>query len=106
MRILHAVTAIEDYGVFRKKIASASAAYTLCSGVAFGYGTVTAAKALFLRPPPVPVTDFNRALLSFAGAAFLAPSLIVPAVMWFETDKLQAYLQEWQRFQVGRPPPE
>lgn len=93
-------------GVFRKKIVSASVAYTLCTGVAFGYGTATAATALFLRPPPAPVSDFNRALLSFAGAAFFAPSLVVPAAMWFETDKLQAYLREWQRFQVGRPPPE
>ncbi|XP_025419974.1 uncharacterized protein LOC112690227 isoform X2 [Sipha flava] len=86
-------------GVFRKKIVSASAVYTLLTGVVCGYLTVRVIKARFQLPPPVPMSDFNCLLMGFSYITFFSPSLVVPILMWFETSKLQAYLHEWQVFQ-------
>eukprot|EP00102_Acyrthosiphon_pisum_P025682 XP_016662892.1 PREDICTED: uncharacterized protein LOC107884702 [Acyrthosiphon pisum] len=47
------------------------------------------------------MSNFNRILLNFAYATLVAPSAVVPVIMWFETTKLQAYLQEWQLFQAN-----
>ncbi|XP_060879007.1 gustatory and odorant receptor 24 [Metopolophium dirhodum] len=47
------------------------------------------------------MTNFNRILLNFACATLVAPSAVVPVIMWFETTKLQAYLHEWRLFQAN-----
>ncbi|XP_022166914.1 gustatory and odorant receptor 63a isoform X1 [Myzus persicae] len=78
---------------------SASSAYTLVSGVAFGYATVAAVQTLSRLPPPVAMSNFNRILLNFGYVTLVAPSAVVPVIMWFETTKLQAYLHEWRLFQ-------
>lgn len=82
---------------------SASSVYTLVSGVAFGYATVAAVQTLSRLPAPVAMSKFNRILLNFAYATLVAPSAVVPVIMWFETTKLQAYLHEWRLFQVRMP---
>ncbi|XP_025205106.1 gustatory and odorant receptor 63a [Melanaphis sacchari] len=86
-------------GVFHKRIVSASSVYTLFSGAAFGYATFVAIKTLSGQPPPIAMSNFNHILLKFGYATLIAPSAIVPVIMWFETTKLQAYLHEWQLFQ-------
>ncbi|XP_060843021.1 gustatory and odorant receptor 63a isoform X1 [Rhopalosiphum padi] len=45
------------------------------------------------------MSNFNRILLKFGYGTLIAPSAFVPVIMWFETTKLQAYLQEWRLFQ-------
>ncbi|CAH1724158.1 unnamed protein product [Aphis gossypii] len=45
------------------------------------------------------MSNFNRILLKLGYATLVAPSAIVPVIMWFETVKLQEYLQEWRQFQ-------
>lgn len=89
-------------GVFRKRTVSASSAYTLFSAAAFGYASFTAIKTMSRQPPPLEMSNFNRILLKLGYATLVAPSAIVPVIMWFETVKLQAYLHEWRQFQVGR----
>jgi len=89
-------------GVFSKRILSSSSVYTLVSGVAFGYATVSAVQTLSRQPPSADMTNFNRILLNFAYATLVAPSAVVPVIMWFETTKIQKYLHEWRLFQVSR----
>ncbi|KAF0763675.1 gustatory and odorant receptor 63a-like, partial [Aphis craccivora] len=86
-------------GVFRKRTVSASSAYTLFSAAAFGYASFTAIKTMSRQPPPLEMSNFNRILLKLGYATLVAPSAIVPVIMWFETVKLQAYLHEWRQFQ-------
>ncbi|XP_050430601.1 gustatory and odorant receptor 63a-like [Adelges cooleyi] len=95
---------LETLSVLNKKCLSWSTVYVVLLWSIDFYANLTVlSTTLFEKKSksPINASRFNKALLVFAKSTFFAaPSLIVPVIMWFETSKLEMYLQEWADFQI------